>query len=114
MKLYHFTTEEKLEHILENGCLNQSGGGVVWLTKNKELEAQKWSGGDNATVRISVSLLNISHFGRSASSQKLKQGAKDWYTTEQSIPQKLWVDVESFKKGHWGIYKGLSYKNRKV
>jgi hypothetical protein len=113
MRLYHFTTEENLERILENGCLNKSVGGVVWLTKNKELEAQKWSDGNNLTVRISVSLLNISYFGRRAPQQKLVQGAVDWYTTEQTIPQKLWVDVEAFKKGHWSIYKGLSYKNRK-
>jgi len=114
MRLYHFTTEKNLEQILENGCLNQSGGGVVWLTKNKELEAQEWSGGNDSTVRISVSLLNISYFGRNASPQKLVQGAEDWYTTKQPIPQKLWVDVESFRKGHWAIYKGLSYKNRKM
>jgi len=113
MRLYHFTTEENLEQILENGCLNQSDGGVVWLTKNKALEAQEWAGGKNATVRISVSLLNISHFGRNAPPQKLVQGAVDWYTTKQPIPQKLWVDVELFKQGHWGIHKGLSYKNRK-
>lgn len=114
MRLYHFTTEENLQQILENGCLNQSSGGVVWLTKNKELEAQEWSGSNHATVRISVSLLNISHFGRNAPPQQLVQGAMDWYTTKQPIPQKLWVDVESLKKGHWSIYKGLSYKNRKM
>lgn len=114
MRLYHFTTEDNLEQILKNGCLNQSGGGVVWLTKNKELSAQEWSGGDNSTVRISVSLLNISHFGRNAPPQQLVQGAADWYTTGQPIPQKLWVDVESFKKGQWSIHKGLSYKKKKM
>ena len=113
MRLYHFTTEDKLDQMLENGFINQSGEGVVWLTKNKELEAQAWSGG-NATVRISVSLLNISHFGRNATPQKLMQGAADWYTTEQPIPQKLWVDVEAFKKGQWRIHKGLSYKNKRM
>jgi hypothetical protein len=114
MRLYHFTTEDNLEGILEKGCLDQSGGGVVWLTKNKELEAQGWSGGKNSTVRISVSLLNISHFGKDATPQKLVEGAADWYVTDQAVPQKLWVDVESFKKGHWAIHKGLSYKNRKM
>jgi len=114
MRLYHFTTEKNLEKILEDGSLNQSGGGVVWLTRNKELEAQEWSGGNDTTVRISVSLLNISHFGRNAPIQKMIQGAVDWYTTEQAIPQKLWVDVESFKKGYWGIHQGLSYKKRKI
>jgi hypothetical protein len=114
MRLYHFTSEKNLEQILESGCLNRSGGGVVWLTKNKELEAQEWSNGNNATVRISVSLLNISHFGRNAPPHKLVQGAVDWYTTEQPIPRKLWVDVESFQNGQWRIYKGLSYKNRKI
>jgi len=114
MRLYHFTTEKNLEQILAKGCLNQSGGGIVWLTKNKELDAQEWSEGNEANVRISVSLLNISYFGRNASPQKLVEGAADWYTTKQPIPQKLWVDVESFRKGHWGIYKGLSYKNRKI
>lgn len=113
MRLYHFTTTENLEEILKNGCLNQSSSGVVWLTKNKELEAQVWSGGNNSTVRISVSLLNICHFGKKASLEKMVEGAMDWYTTKQPIPQKLWVDVESFQKGHWSIHKGLSYKNRK-
>ncbi|MBP2663460.1 MAG: hypothetical protein H6Q71_1408 [Firmicutes bacterium] len=113
MRLYHFTTEQNLEQILENGCINQSVEGVVWLTKNKELEAQEWADGNNPTVRISVSLLNISYFGRNAPPQKLVQGAADWYTTAHAIPQKLWVDVESLKKGHWCIYKGLSYRNRK-
>ena len=114
MRLYHFTTEDNLEGILENGCLKQSDGGVVWLTKNKELAAQKWPGGNITTIRISVSLLNISHFGKSAPLQKLVQGAGDWYTTENPVPQKLWVDVEVFKKGHWAIHRGLSYKNRKM
>jgi len=114
MRLYHFTTEEKLEGILANACLNQSDEGVVWLTKNQNLEAQKWPGGSQATIRISVSLLNISHFGKTAPPQTLVQGAGDWYTTEKPIPQKLWVDVEAFKKGHWTIHKGLSYKKRKV
>ena len=114
MRLYHFTTEEKLDQILEKGFINQSDGGVVWLTKNQELGAQGWSGGNNATIRISVSLLNISHFGRNATPQKLIQGAADWYTTEQPIPRKLWVDVESLQKGQWRIHKGLSYKNRKM
>jgi hypothetical protein len=114
MRLYHFTTEEKLDQILEEGFINQSEEGVVWLTKNQELQAQGWSGGNNATVRISVSLLNISHFGRNATPQKLIQGAADWYTTGQPIPRKLWVDVESLKKGQWRIHKGLSYKNRRM
>ena len=113
MRLYHFTTEENLEQILESGCINPSAEGVVWLTKNKELEAQEWAGENKPTVRISVSLLNISYFGRNAPQQKMLEGAVDWYTTEQAIPQKLWVDVESLKNGHWCIYKGLSYKNRK-
>ena len=113
MRLYHFTTANNLEQILENGCINQSDEGVVWLTKNKELEAQEWADGINPTIRISVSLLNISYFGRNAPPQKIVQGAVDWYTTAQAIPRKLWVDVESLKNGHWCIYKGLSYKNRK-
>jgi hypothetical protein len=113
MRLYHFTTEENLEQILGIGCLNRSDEGVVWLTKNKEMEAQKWPGANNVTARISVSLLNISHFGKTTTPQQLAQGAEDWYITKNTIPQKLWVDVELFKNGRWGIHKGLSYKNRK-
>ena len=113
MRLYHFTTEEKLDQMLESGFISQSDEGVVWLTKNKELEAQEWSGGSSATVRISVSLLNISHFGKIATPQELMQGAADWYTTKQPVPRKLWIDVESLQKGQWRIHKGLSYKNRK-
>lgn len=113
MRLYHFTTAEKLEQIIEVGCVNLSNDGVVWLTRNKELEAQRWPGANNLTVRISVSLLNISHFGKVATLQKLAQGAADWYVTEVAIPQKLWVDVERIKNGHWGIHEGLSYKRRK-
>lgn len=113
MRLYHFTNEEKLEQILENGCINLSNEGVVWLTKNKEIEAQQWTKSDNAKFRISVSLLNISHFGKTAPRQQLLQGAGDWYTTKQPILEKLWVDVEWFKNNHWGVYKGLSYKNKK-
>lgn len=114
MRLYHFTTMENLEEILETGCLNRSASGVVWLTKNKELTAQLWPGGNQTTVRISVSIINIAHFARDASPEKLIQGARDWYITRLPIPQKLWVDVESFKKDHWGIHNGLSYKKRKV
>jgi hypothetical protein len=114
MRLYHFTTEDKLEQILETGCIQQSDEGVVWLTKNREIEAQRWPGAGKVTVRISVSLLNIVHFGKRSTPQSQMQGAADWYITEKAIPQRLWVDVELYKKGHWGIHKGLSYKNRKI
>ena len=114
MRLYHFTTEDNLDRILETGCIKQSEGGVVWLTKNREIESQRWPDANQATVRISVSLLNIAHFGKTPTLQNQMRGAGDWYITEKAIPQKLWVDVEVYKKGHWGIHKGLSYKNRKM
>lgn len=120
-RLYHFTSLENLNKILDSddGCISPSsiynGKKVTWLTKVKDRKHQYWAIGDNkgkADVRFTLSTLNFSNFELPHNTEErhelVRLGAFDF---------KLWTDEwqtkePSFKYTNWFIseYNHHPYK----
>lgn len=120
-KLYHFTSLENLNKMLDSGddCISPSsiynGKKVTWLTKVKDRKHQYWAIGDNkgkADVRFTVSTLNFYRFDLPDNLEERQElvrlGAFDFKLwTEQ---WKLEIDREpSFKYTNWFISENNQY-----